>query len=191
MIINYKLVGNTYPSSLVERKVICCPISIQSALYILSDEFESYWGHDNTIPYVKNYIGIDVTPKIKRNSIRLNADGYPLFNNELYKIVIVISPRYQSGYRPNENEAASIDKITEWNCIAYLFYDSFIDFVNDLIEKDWFDKEIKYNYCAIADFIITVFYKEIIEMGYNVPDYSKDDNVDLQKFIIKIFEDLM
>lgn len=86
------LVGNVFPTSLVEREVIITPISIEEARQYMKDGFLSYWGHPNSIKAASDFIGFDLTPKTDRPAIAIDNNLLPSLDGTPSNTVIVISP---------------------------------------------------------------------------------------------------
>lgn len=119
------LLGNTYPPALVRRQVLVTPISIEEARALVYGEFFqqfiSYWGHANTIVAANALLGVDVTPETDRPAITLNEEGFPTLNGKVADKVVVLSPNYAPGYRPQEGEITPPEKIIGWQALLWDF----------------------------------------------------------------------
>lgn len=115
------LLGNTYPPALIRRKITVTPISIEVARELLADGFQSYWGHANTIITANALLGVNVTPETERPALLLNADNLPTLDGNLADKVVVLSPNYASGYRPQEGEITPPEKIIGWQALLWDF----------------------------------------------------------------------
>jgi len=115
------LLGNTYPPAMVRRQVLVTPISVEEAREFLADGFMSYWGHVNTVNVANNLLGVDVTPETERPAISLNEEGFPTLNGKVADKVVVLSPNYAPGYRPQEGEITPPEKIIGWQALLWDF----------------------------------------------------------------------
>jgi len=72
------LLTNVYPFSLVRRKMLAEPMEMDEVIKIAqSGEFESAWGHANTISAVNEKLGADITPREPRPAVILDEDNFP------------------------------------------------------------------------------------------------------------------
>ena len=115
------LIGNTYPTALIRRRVVVTPISLKEAKRLLKDGFKSFWGHSNTIQVANKQLGIDVTPKTERPALSLTEDNFPSLNGKTFKQVLVLSSSCSGTYRPKIGEEVPEDKIVGWQCLLWDF----------------------------------------------------------------------
>ena len=116
------LLSNTFPLSLIRRRVTIKPVPLEWVQEIAqSGHFESCWGHSNTLSVVNKLLGADITPKETRPVIRLDTDNLPLLYGQKFTKVIVVSPNYVEGFRPQVGEEVSEDKITGWQTLLVEF----------------------------------------------------------------------
>jgi len=84
------LIGNSFPLSLIRQKVTIEPEDVDKLKRRLkSEHIESFWGHNNTLKTVSEYLDYDLKPKSKRPVIALNNLGYPTFAETEYKEIWV------------------------------------------------------------------------------------------------------
>ena len=117
------LVGNTYPPALIRRKVQITPISIEQAQSLLNSGFVSFWGHTNTLAAARDQLGVDVTPKTDRPAIVLDDDNFPTCQGTTVSHVLVLSPTYIPGFRPEigSKEEIPAEKVIGWQCLLFDF----------------------------------------------------------------------
>jgi hypothetical protein len=109
------LIGSTFSLTLIRRYVEIEPTPFEKLQKkLLSENYESFWGHANTIYVANKLLGIDVTPKSNRPAIILNERGYPTLNGNVYKESWVVSPDYREGFRPRIGEEVDAKDIVGW-----------------------------------------------------------------------------
>lgn len=113
------LLGNTYPPALVRRRVVITPITLEAAIKLLANGFESFWGHTNTIQAANEQLGVDVRPKTERPAVILDKEGFPSLNGIIATKVLVLSPNYANGFRPQIGEEVPLEKLTGWQCLLW------------------------------------------------------------------------
>jgi len=113
------LIGNTFPISLIERKVVSQPAELSELKQIIDQgsKIFSFWGHKNTIEAARSMLGFDPTPNTERPALTLDADGYPQLEGHSFECCWVMVPQYVKGYRPALGEEVSLDKIVKWQLI--------------------------------------------------------------------------
>lgn len=112
------LTGNSFPWSLIRRKVCIEPETLPHLRETLTScRWESYWGHANTLAAVRQFCGVDFTPKTERPALELDAEGYPCLYGESYRECWVISPEYEPGFRPPLNLEVSMERICSWQIL--------------------------------------------------------------------------
>ncbi|HNC45164.1 MAG TPA: hypothetical protein PLU80_13440 [Acidobacteriota bacterium] len=118
------LFGNIYPTSLVRRSTLMTPISISDARQLLETGFTSYWGHSNTARAASELLGIDVIPSTDRPAVTLDPDTkLPTLNGCSFNQVVVLSPEYRSGFRPQPGVEVEAGDILGWQCLLVTFPD--------------------------------------------------------------------
>lgn len=120
-------VGNTFPASLVRRKVTITPVTIEDMISAMEDGYVSYWGHSNTLAVASEILGYDLKPATDRPAIVLDDEGFPTLFGHYSSDIYVLSPNYVSGYRPH-GEEVGLDKIAGWQCLHVRFENDEIPF---------------------------------------------------------------
>jgi hypothetical protein len=112
------LLGSTFPLSLVRRRVVIVPSSLETLKAQMAGSILcSFWGHANTLASASRVLGRDVTPGIQRPALELNDDGLPVLQDEVFRECWVLSPDYVPGFRPAIGEEVSENKITGWQVL--------------------------------------------------------------------------
>ena len=107
------LIGNSFPMSLIRRKVTIEPTLVVLNKYAVT----SFWGHDNTVVAASDYLGVDLTPKEERPVIILNKEGYPTLYGELFKACWIVSPTYKKNFRPAIGEEVDASTVQFWTTL--------------------------------------------------------------------------
>ena len=116
------LFGNIYPTSLVRRSTLMTPMTISEARQILETGFTSYWGHSNTVQAASDLLGLDIRPTVERPAIILDeGTKLPTLNGYVYSQVIVLSPEYRPGLRPQPGIEIHASDILGWQCLLVTF----------------------------------------------------------------------
>ncbi len=114
--------GSTFPLSLIRRRVQIEPRPIDRLrLRLHESQWESFWGHANTIAAANRLLGIDITPKTERPALSLSKNGLPMLNNRRCQECWILSPDYIAGFRPAIGEEVSSDKILGWQVLRLLW----------------------------------------------------------------------
>lgn len=117
-----RLLGNTFPLTLVRRRCQMLPIPMEMATQLLAlDGFESFWGHSNTTAAAKAQLGLDVTPTTDRPAITLDEQLLPVLNGTTATEVLVVSPEYRPGFRPAMGVEVGPEDILGWQAILVTF----------------------------------------------------------------------
>ena len=112
------ITGNSFPISLIQRKATIEPETFENYLYMLEHgSWESFWGHLNTLQAVNQACQHDLTPRVPRPALQLDADGYPSLYGESFSECWVFSPKYADGFRPAIGEEVSLDNIRGWQVL--------------------------------------------------------------------------
>ena len=116
------LIGNTFPLSLVRRKVVIEPIDLEDLKKLLQQsDFCSFWGHTNTLAAVNQLLGVDLTPLVERPVLTLSENNNPEFNGIEFSECWVLSPDYKGDFRPAIGTEVSPEKISSWQCLKIEF----------------------------------------------------------------------
>ncbi|RQP22359.1 STIV orfB116 family protein [Piscinibacter terrae] len=114
------LLGNTFPPAYVRRECNITMISLEQAREILEGGFASFWGHENTVRAVSDYLKMEVP--YNRESVRLDDENFPSFDGKSHKEVVVISPTYKDpAFRPKVGVEVTPEEICSWHCQLWTF----------------------------------------------------------------------
>jgi hypothetical protein len=116
------LLGNSFPLSLVRRRVVLEPAqpgALREALHARG--WKSFWGHANTLAAAGDWLGVDVTPESERPALTLDASGLPMLGGRSYGEVWLLSPEYPEGFRPRVGEEVSPAQISDWRVLRMEF----------------------------------------------------------------------
>jgi hypothetical protein len=108
------LIGNSFPLSLIRRKVTIAPATLNLEGL---EEIYSFWGHENTIQVASDFLGIDLTPKVKRPEIKLNPNNLPELDGVIFTECWIVSPTYKVGFRPAIGEEVEESVIKSWQVL--------------------------------------------------------------------------
>lgn len=112
------ITGNSFPLSLVRRAVTIRPVEMSYYLELLKNgDWESFWGHENTLAAVRSICSCDLTPKTARPAVTVNSEGYPELFGKQYRKCLVLSPEYEAGFRPVLNSEVPMEKICGWQVL--------------------------------------------------------------------------
>ena len=116
------LITNVFPFSLVRRKMLAQPMEMDEVLKIAqTGQFESAWGHANTISAINEKLGADITPREPRPAVVLDENNYPTLYSQKFTTVILISPNFVPGFRPAIGEEVGEEKILGWSALRLDF----------------------------------------------------------------------
>lgn len=119
---NKILVGNSFPLSLIRRRVTIEPRGIADLLRRLrGKDIVSFWGHRNTLAAINGQLGVDLTPAVERPALSLSAEKLPMYAGEVFTECWVLSPDYKSGFRPAVGEEVAPELILGWQCLHLIF----------------------------------------------------------------------
>lgn len=117
------LLGNSFPLSLVRRRVVITPRSLDE-LRVCAEgscaegsEVFSFWGHENTLVVARDWLGWDVTPRSLRPAITLDAERFPSLDGHSFSEVWIVSPDYHPGFRPEIGVEVSAVQIHGWQIL--------------------------------------------------------------------------
>jgi hypothetical protein len=110
------LVGNTFPPSLIRRRVVIDPLPLEELRRALQDaRVVSFWGHATTVRAASLLVGTDLTPAQERPALALSPEKLPTFAAEVFKECWVVSPDFAHGYRPAVGgEVPPTARATSW-----------------------------------------------------------------------------
>ena len=95
------LTSSTFPLSLIRREVVIEPSSMEEYIQRLkTDDWESFWGHANTLAVASQMTGCDLAPKEERPAVKLSPEGLPELHGKAYTECWILSPDYRPGVRP-------------------------------------------------------------------------------------------
>ena len=117
------ITGNTFPVNLFRRKAEVIPESFGHYLARLrAGNWESYWGHANTLSAVNSLCGVDLTPREDRPALTTDAAGFPVLYGKSYRECWVLTPEYRPGYRPAIGVEVAPDDILSWQTLRILWH---------------------------------------------------------------------
>ena len=117
------ITGNTFPINLIRRKVRIVPETFENYCAALNQgQWESFWGHANTLPIVNSLVGKDLTPKIERPAISIDNLGYPSLFGKSYSECWILSPNYIENFRPAIGVEVKASDIKSWD-VLHMFWE--------------------------------------------------------------------
>lgn len=120
---NVLFVGNTFPITLVpeDGNIIMYQISLEEAKKLIAEsDVESFWGHQNTLKSAVKILGDKIRPKIDRPALKLEKGRYIrywILNNKESNKILILSPIYQEGFRPQIGVEVTEEQILGWRPI--------------------------------------------------------------------------
>lgn len=112
------LISNSFPFSLIRRKVVVEPHSVEDLLAVMQERpWVSTWGHANTVELASTMLCADLRPKVERPALRLSPDNLPLFEGRTFNECWILSPDYTENFRPKVGEEVTLDKIKAWQVL--------------------------------------------------------------------------
>ena len=112
------LLGNSFPLSLVRRRVVIEPVAIETFRKAAAGaELFSFWGHANTIQAATAMLGFNVAPRESRPALTLDAAGRPTLYGRAFEVCWILSPIYAGNYRPKVGEEVPAEKIVDWQVL--------------------------------------------------------------------------
>ncbi len=113
------LIGNSFPLSLIRRKVVIEPVPIDTLHAALQGKtVRSFWGHASTLTAVNRFLGVDLTPPTERPALVSDPDArLPSLDGRVFSECWVISPEYEAGFRPAVGTEVPLDKINTWQVL--------------------------------------------------------------------------
>lgn len=118
------LVGNSFPLSLVRRRVVITPERVE----VLWERLQtapavSFWGHTSTLPHASRLVGVDLTPHTERPALVLDEKGLPRFEGQSFRECWLLSPDYVPGFRPAIGAEVPAEQITGWQVLRISWED--------------------------------------------------------------------
>jgi hypothetical protein len=115
------LLGNTFPTALIRRRVIIEPHPVADLASRLQQEPHlSFWGHENTRALASAILGVDITRS--RVGLALDSDHLPSLASQSFTEVFILSPNYAPGFRPTLGMEVTPEEITGWQVLLINFY---------------------------------------------------------------------
>ena len=116
------LIGNSFPLSLIRRRVRIVPIGREELLAeIKVRQIASFWGHSNTLAAVNEWLNKDLTPKTERPVLCLSEHKLPQLDGMEYQTCFVLSPDYQTGFRPAIGSVVDAADILGWQVLKIIW----------------------------------------------------------------------
>lgn len=118
------ITGNSFPMGLICRGVRIFPETLENyRLALAQSGWSSYWGHPNTLAAAAQQCGVDLTPRTERPALTVDAEGYPVLDNERFAECWVLTPEYKAGFRPALQSEVSSDQISGWK-VLHMIWDT-------------------------------------------------------------------
>src|SRR3990172_8904031 len=116
------LLGSTFPLSLVRRRAVITPESVDGLRRRLAAEgCASFWGHENTRAVAAQILGADPGPPTARPALTLDAEKRPVLDGATFSEVWILSPDLVPGYRPQIGEEVAAEHIVDWQVLRIAF----------------------------------------------------------------------
>ncbi len=112
------LIGNSYPFSLIRRRVTVEPMRVEQVCSEIADaEVHSFWGHAATRTAAESLLGVSLATIKERPEIVLSENNLPTLNGNAFDACYVCSPNYTPGFRPQIGTEVSPDQILGWQML--------------------------------------------------------------------------
>ena len=112
------LFGNSFPLSLIRRRVVIDPRPIEELQRLLQENGVcSFWGHSNTVGIASAAVGTDVSPATARPVLSLNIENLPVLDGRIFRECWILSPDYVAGFRPAVGEEVGLEKVLGWQVL--------------------------------------------------------------------------
>lgn len=116
------LIGNSFPLSLIRRKVVIEVSSREAVLEVLQEKaVASFWGHANTLAAANDWLGMDLTPKTERPALHLSENKLPQLDGVEYQACFILSPDYRPGFRPAIGAEVDAADILGWQVLRIIW----------------------------------------------------------------------
>lgn len=107
---------------LVRRPARLTPLRKEDLLALLEGkEIASFWGHQNTVAPVSDYLGREIP--CRRVALGLSRDLLPSIDGENFQEVILLTPEYREGFRPQIGVEPTPEDILRWGALRISFED--------------------------------------------------------------------
>ncbi len=113
------LIGNSFPLSLIRRRVVVepCPLADLTARLADGEAIASFWGHANTLAAAETLTGRSLKPATERPTLALSPDGLPTLQGHSFRECWILSPDYSENFRPKIGEEVPAEKIRSWQVL--------------------------------------------------------------------------
>ena len=112
------LIGNSFPVSLIQRRVVCLMIDRNDFLSQINGcKICSFWGHANTLKVAGEFAGVDLAPRVTRPVMKLSECGLPMLDGIEFNTCWILSPLYARNFRPAIGEEVDEKMITDWRIV--------------------------------------------------------------------------
>ena len=119
---NKILLGNSFPMGLVRRPARLTPMGREDLSALLEGkEIASFWGHQNTVALVSDYLGREIP--CRRVALSLSGDLLPSVDGEAFQEVLLLTPEYREGFRPQIGVEPTPEDIRAWGVLRVSFND--------------------------------------------------------------------
>jgi len=119
---NSILISNSFPFSLIRRRVSVEPRSVGDLLTAMHERpWVSAWGHANTVALASAIACADLRPKTERPALTLTPEMLPSLDGHTFTECWLLSPDYTPGFRPQVGEEVSPDKIRDWQVLRLVW----------------------------------------------------------------------
>lgn len=107
---------------LVRRPARLTPMGKEDLLALLKGkEIASFWGHQNTVALVSAYLGREIP--CRRVALSLSRDLLPSIDGEVFREVLLLTPEYRDGFRPQIGVEPTPEDIRAWGVLRVSFED--------------------------------------------------------------------
>jgi hypothetical protein len=119
------LVGNSFPLSLIRRRVVIEPTTVDALRAALAGKtLHSFWGHANTLAAASRHLGVDLTPTGSRRALVCDpASALPSLDQLVFSECWIVSPEYAAGFRPALGAEVPPATITGWQVLRMQWSD--------------------------------------------------------------------
>ncbi|MEG2075886.1 MAG: hypothetical protein RRY34_05210 [Victivallaceae bacterium] len=119
---NHLLIGNSFPLSLIVRRVVIEPISLDEFRRFAGGKvIHSFWGHSNTLAAAGAECKVDLTPREERAVVTVSPEGFPVFDGMTFGVCFLISPFYCRNFRPAVGEEVPAEMIKDWQILKLIW----------------------------------------------------------------------
>ncbi len=116
------LIGNSFPLSLIRRKVEIIPADLADLQKLVKQcRVVSFWGHANTMAAAGMVLGADLTPPEPRPVLTLNDELLPQLAGQTFTECYIVSPEYRQNFRPAIGEEVAVEKISGWQILKIIW----------------------------------------------------------------------